>query len=428
MNLLIQYLSIVRQRLAGRTKIRASLYYAVSSITCQVLRFGGVIVSTRSIASEQFGLFAKATLILTIASLIREIGQSGALVAYQGNDKRYVSFNFQLNFFLGFAAACLAAAAGLFPRIVSPEICQYTWVLGAIIMFDALTLTNTWILQKQFHFRFLGIVEVISLITWLATLSVMLGRMPGFLVLLSAQLAEVLVRCVLLFAKTGLAYVGFSSGKDLCRYYFVQFARPAVPLVIVQGILSRSDYLLLSLLTTTQELGVYERAMQFARIPISLSINLCDKILLHSYSKAQADVGTLRRMVKQGTLVVGGAVTVATAAAAVGLLFFLDRLVGPGWSPMILTLWWFSIPATLMTPITSNLNLLFSGIGMPAQLLRNATVMLLADVAIGVILAGSLGARGMLLTRAFSTAFLLAYQFSAVRRRLAAERTAPVQG
>lgn len=427
MNVLIRYLSLARARLAGRTKVKASFYYAGSSIICQILRFAGVILSTRSIDSQQFGLFAKATLVLAISSLFREIGQSAALVTYQGHDKRYVLFNFQLNLFLGIAAACLAGGARLFPQIIAPEICQYTWLLGAIIMFESLTLTNAWMLQKQFRFRFLGMAEVISIIAWLATLATLLGRMPGFLVLLSAQLAEVIVRCGLLFGKTGLDYVGLSSGADLRRYYFVQFARPTIPLVVIQGILSRSDYLLLGWFSSTSELGIYERVMQFARIPISLSINLCDKVLLHSYSHAQTDGGALRRITTHATVLVGGAVAVVTVAASTGLLLFLDRLVGAEWSPTILSLWWFSIPATLMTPIVSNINLLFSGLGMPGQLLRNMTLMLVADIAVGVALIGPLGARGMLITRAVSTAVLLAYQFGTVRRRLAFLNSATVQ-
>lgn len=426
MNLFIRFLSLARARLAGRTTVKASFYYAGSSIICQVLRFGGVVLSTRSFDSREFGLFAKATLALTIVGLVREAGQTGALVAYQGNDRRYALYNFQLNLALGLTAACLAVAAGILPHFVAPEIRHYTWVLGAIIIFEALTLTNSCMLQKQFRFRFLGAAEVISLVAWLITLAALMGRMPGFLVLLSAQLVETFVRCVLLFAKTGIRYVGFAAGADLRHYYFVQFARPAIPLVIVQGMLSRSDYLLLGWFSSTQELGTYERVMQFARIPISLSINLCDKILLHSYSRAQSDAIALGRMIRRAMFVLGGAVTTAMAAASIGLVLFLDHLVGTAWSPVILTLWCYSIPATLMTPFVWNINLLFSGIGMQRQLLRNMVVNLIADFSCGAILVGLMGARGMLLTRAISAAIVLAYQSFAVRHRLAAGARARV--
>ena len=425
MSLIARILAVARTRLAGRTKLTATLYYGGFSLICQVLRFGGVILATRAIESVQFGLFAKATLILSIAGLVREIGQSAGIVAYQGQDRRYVLYNFQLNVLLGFAAACLTTASALFPSIVAPEIRPYTWMLGATIMFEALTLTNTWMLQKQFRFRFLGIVDVISLIAWVATLASLAGRMPGLLVLLWAQLAEAITRCVLLFAKTRLSYVGLASGADLRQYYFVQFARPSIPQVVILGILARSDYILLSWLRSTHELGIYERVMQFARIPISLSINLCDKVLLQSYSHAQRDPAALWRLVRQATVFVAVAVTIVIAATSAGLLLFLNRLVGAEWSPVILALWWFSIPVTLMTPMVWNINLLFTGIGIQSQNLRTMTVMFIAEFAVGLPLVFWFGVRGMLLARALSSAVVLVYQFIVVRGRFAPAKIAP---
>jgi hypothetical protein len=98
-------LSFLR-RFTDGTRKKALFYYASSSLVCQTLRFLGVLITTRAIVPEQFGLFAQATLLISIAGLLREVGQTGALVAYQGSDQRYAYFNFQTNLFLGCAAGC----------------------------------------------------------------------------------------------------------------------------------------------------------------------------------------------------------------------------------------------------------------------------------------------------------------------------------
>jgi teichuronic acid exporter len=370
------------------------------------------------LAPEQFGLFAQASLIMSIAGLCCEMGQSGALVAYQGQDIRYVFFNFQMNLILGLVAAVLVFGSYLAPRLIPAELRAYTWLLAVILFLGSLTLTNSFMLQKQFRFKVLGIVEIVSLLIWLATVCLLIGRTAGFLVLLCAQLAEGLCRCLLLFAVAGLRFTGFSTGGDLHRYYFYQFARPVLPLIIVQGLWARTDYLLLSVLSTTTQLGTYERLTQFSRIPISLTINLCDKVLMHSYSHSQNDRLALGSLVNKSMLLIIGGVILITAAVTIALLIFLRPLVGAHWQPVIMKLWWFAIPTVLLTPILSNITLFFSGLGMQFQLLRNSFLNLVTDLIFGLLFVTAFGAAGMLIAKSISGVLSLGYQTYALRRRL----------
>ena len=356
-----------------------------------------------------------------IAGLCREMGQSGALVAYQGQDVRYVFFNFQMNLLLGLTAAALIFASYLTPKLIPIELQSYLWILAAIPLLESLTMTNSLMLQKQFRFKDLGMVEICSLLIWLATICLLLGRTPGFFVLLCAQFAEGLCRCFLLFAIVGFRFVGFSAARDLRHYYFYRFARPVAPLIVVQTLLYRSDYLLLSALSTTSELGMYERLGQFSRIPISLTVNLCDKVLMHTYSQDQNDQPALRKLVKESMLLIILGVVLITIALTIGLLLFLKPLVGTEWSALILELWWFGIPVILLTPILSNITLFFSGLGMQFQLLRNTTLNLFTDLVLGLLLVSAFGARGMLIAKSISGVFVLLYQAHVLRRTLRSE-------
>ena len=375
-------------------------------------------MTTRALPPNEFGLFAQATLVMGIAGLCREMGQSGALVAYQGKDIRYVFFNFEMNLLLGLAAAALTLGSYLTPKLIPIELQSYTWILAAIPLVESLTMTNSLMLQKQFRFKVLGIVEIFSLLIWLATVCLLLGRTPGFFVLLCAQFIEGLCRCLLLFAVVGFRFIGFSAARDLRHYYFYRFARPVVPLILVQAILNRSDFLLLSTLSTTSELGMYERLGQFSRIPISLTVNLCDKVLMHSYSQDQNDQLALRKLLKKSMLLIILAVILIIAAVTIGLLLFLKPVVGTEWAARILELWWFGIPVILLTPILSNIYLFFSGLGMQVQLLRNVSLNLFMDIVLGLLLVSTFGVRGMLIAKSISGAFVLVYQTHVLRRIL----------
>jgi O-antigen/teichoic acid export membrane protein len=416
---ILSALTSARRRVTNGPRKKAVWYYASSSIVCQCLRFLGILITTRAIPPAQFGLFAEAILVMSIAGLFRDIGQSGALVAYQGQDMRYVFFNFQMNLFLGSTTAVFIFGLYLAPALIPTELHGSIWLLAANPVLESLTQTNSLMLQKELRFKILGIAEVCSLLSWLTTVLVLINRVPGFLVLLGAQMAENICRCLALFAVVRFRFVGFAIGKDLKQYYLCQFVRPVVPLIVVQTLLSRTDYFLLGAFGTISELGTYERLNQFSRIPMSLTINLCDKVLMHSYSYSQNDRAALGRLVKKSMVLITSGVILITAAVTIALLIFLKPLVGESWAILIMNLWWFSIPIILLTPVLANLTLFFSGLGMMVQLLRNTAFNLCVDLALGFLLVITFGARGMLLTKSISGMLLLAYQANVLRRRLA---------
>lgn len=412
----------ILKRVTDGVRRKAILYYASSSLLCQSLRFLGVVVTMRVIGPEQFGFFAQATLLIGIAGLCREIGQSGGLVAYQGNDLRYVYFNFQMNVILGLLASALVFGSLLTPQLLPDVLRRFVWLVALIPLFDSLTLTNSLMLQKRFRFKVLGIAEVVSLVAWLATILLTLGRIQGFLVLLLAQLAESLCRCVLLFAAARCNFVGFSWGNELTHYYFSRFAKPNVVLVVLQSLLMRLDFLLLTMFSSTRELGSYERLAQFTRIPVSLTVNLCDKVLVNAYSQDQNDQAALRKLFGRSMLIIAGAVVLAAVAVSIGLLIFLRPLIGSAWAGIIMRLWWFSLPVTLMSPLYANLTLFFSGLGMQAQLLRNTALHLSIVLVLGSLFAGPFGAAGLLMANSISTGIVLGYQFLRARERLRTSR------
>lgn len=407
------------QRALSGTRTKAVFYYASSSLICQTVRFLGVLITTRLILPDQFGLFAEAVLLMSLAGLFREIGQSGALVAYQGQDPRYIYFNFQLNAVLGLGAALLVLASLSPPGLIPTELRKYTWLAAVIPLFDSLALTNSLMLQKQLRFKVLGLIEIFTLLVWLGSVCLTIGHLPGIAVLLCSAFAESLCRCFLLFVVARSQFVGFARGKDLEHYYFYRFARPVIPLVILQNMLVRSDYLLLTFLSSTRELGTYERLGQFSRIPISLTVNLCDKVLMHSYSHLQSDRPALKRLLKKSMLLISCGVVVITAVVTVGLFLLLKFLVGTDWAAIVKNLWWFGLPILLLTPILSNITLFFSGLGMQSQLLRNTALNLLGDLIFGIPLVMAFGARGMLLAKSISGMISLVYQMRVLFRRAA---------
>jgi hypothetical protein len=84
----------VGDRIKYGAKIRATLYYGGSSIICQGLRFLGILISTASMAPDQFGKFATALMLIGVCGLGRAFGQDTAFLSCTRSDPAYARFHF----------------------------------------------------------------------------------------------------------------------------------------------------------------------------------------------------------------------------------------------------------------------------------------------------------------------------------------------
>jgi O-antigen/teichoic acid export membrane protein len=332
-------------------------------------------------------------------------------------DRRYATYHFQISVLLG-----LLAALGiwwLFPVLaaIPPHARWSVWILILMALFQSLTQTGLVVAQKEFRFGLLARIEVVAVGVWLVALVGFAYRCEGFIALLLAQMLEHATRFAAVMIACGWRSIGWASGKDLQGYYFGRFARHLLPRTILQALAGRIDYILLNFLSTVTQFGIYERMLQFIRIPWSLSINLVDRVLLVSYSKEQNDPAALRRTLGKSFQFILLAAVGAIGSATLFFMLVLNRLVGSDWAPVILHHWWIALPFTLIIPFVWNLNIFLEGTGQARQLLLNTALALAAGAIAGVLLVPQYGAAGMLVTQAIVHIALFIYQLATLRTR-----------
>jgi len=339
-------------------------------------------------------------------------------VSYTGADRRYATYHFQICVVLGLLAA--AVVWNVFPLIstIPPGTRWTAWILAALALVQNLTQTGIIVAQKAFKFGILARIEVIAVAVWLGSLIGFTYRFEGFIALLLAQLLEHTTRFAAVTAASGWRFPGWVAGGDLRDYYFGRFARHLLPQTILQALAGRIDYLLLNYLSSVTQLGIYERMLQFIRIPWSLSINLIDRVLLVSYSKEQDDPAALRKTLRKSLQFISLAASGAIGSATVFLVLFLSRLVGSEWSPTILRHWWIALPFTVVIPFVWNLNIFLQGTGQARQLLLNTILTSVFGTLVGILLVPRYGAAGMLVTQGIVHLALFAYQIAVLRSRL----------
>jgi PST family polysaccharide transporter len=387
-------------RFGQGTKARATLFYGGSSLVCQVLRFAGVLVSTRLIAPDQFGLLATALAMIGLAGLAKEIGQNSAFMSCRSEERGYISFHFAWSVLGGFVAAALLylvvswvpGLVGLRPVLI--------WLL-LIITLEAAAQTPLIISQKRFQFDRVAIVEISAVAAW--TLTVVFGALalPSLLSLIIARCVEAGVRTALLFFwyREDLSFAPITP--EVRRYYF-RFARVLGPLGWVEYFAFNLDVLLLKATVSDSELGVYDRTQYLMRVPLSLSVNLVDRVAGSSYSRAQRSNSEIRRSLLQFATLITAGVVVGLVGVQIFIWFFADLTLGASWRDSVADLWWWAIPMAIFRPHVWNFNILFMNSGKPLHLLVSIFGLTVFILAFGLILVPVLHARGVYLAQGFA--------------------------
>jgi O-antigen/teichoic acid export membrane protein len=368
------------------------LLYGGSSLVCQFLRTIGLLISTRLVPADQFGIFATAVMILGLSGLIKEIGQNSAFLSCRETEREYTNFHFSL--------ACigvpLTAAFLLLLIFAIPSLSilrSMTVPLLLTIACETLLQTPQIIATKRFEFGRIAAIEISAVASWTVATIIASFVLRNALALVLGRLAEVGVRGALLLVWYRRDLSLFPISRKAMRYY-LRFARLLGPLGWMEYFTSSLDVILLKLFVTDSELGIYDRTQQLLRVPLSLSINLVDRVAGSSYSREQALEKQTRRSMLQFIAIITAGIVVGLILIELFIGFLAKPILGADWQSAVGSLWPWAIPFCILRPHVSNFNILFQGSGRPAHLFASFTATTLGTLVFGLIFIPALHARG----------------------------------
>jgi O-antigen/teichoic acid export membrane protein len=365
------------------------------------------LISTRLVSAEQFGIFATAVMILGLSGLIKEIGQNSALLSCREEAREYTSFHFGLACFG--APLTMAVLFLLVFGIPSLSVLRPIIVpLLLTIVFEALLQTPQIIAAKRFEFGTIAVIEVSAVASWMVATIVASFFLRNALALVLGRLAEVAVRGTLLLIRYRRDLSLFPISLEAIRYY-LRFARLLGPLGWMEYFTSSLDVILLKLFVTDYELGIYDRTQQLLRVPLSLSINLVDRVAGSFYSRDQALETQTRRAMLQFTALISVGIVAGLILIELFLLFLAKPILGAGWQSAVGNLWLWAIPFCIFRPHVANFNILFQGSSRPAHLLASLTATTLGTLVFGLIFIPRLHAPGAYLALGITYGVVFAY-------------------
>jgi PST family polysaccharide transporter len=380
-----------------------------------VVQLVTTVVLVALLEPTDFGLVSMATVFVTLAALIPDLGTATAIVRRRRVPSALLSSVFWLNVTGGFVAAALVlAAAPLVARLYGePRVGPILGVLSLTFVVSSASVVHVALLRRRLAFRALARVEI-----WAAVLGAAAGigaaaSGAGVWSLVAQSIAGVATRTAgawivetwrprLVFSwRSARRVLGF--GLNLTGFsVFNHFARHA-------------DYLLIGCALGAEALGFYTLAYRLMLYPVQNIAAVVTRVAVPVYARIQDDHARFRAALQRVT----GTIAAISFPMMVGLMAVAEPLVatlfGPTWAPaapLIVIL----APVGLVQSVISPLGSVYQATGRAGLFFAWGVVM--GAAAIGAFVAGlPYGVRGVAVAYAV-VSLLMVYPSCAIPVRL----------
>ena len=293
----------------------------------------------RLLTPSDFGLVALATAFIAILQVLANSGFSKALIQKPSLDPRDATTAFWTSLAISAVAyaALVVAAAPIAQAFSQPTLAPVLIVLGATIPLSALSRTPAALLARGFAFRTLSVRTIGAGVIGAAVALPLAFLGAGVWALVAQSIAETLVAVVLLWASTSwrpsLAF-SLASLRSLWRT-----GVSLLGIELLDVVQSQIDKLLVGVLFSTADLGVYSLAQRLGLMIQELITTVVSRVSLTTFSHAQDDLGRVVRIFRQltfATATLSFPVFALVAALATQIVPFA---FGPGWDAAVPLIW-----------------------------------------------------------------------------------------
>jgi O-antigen/teichoic acid export membrane protein len=269
----------------------------VSTITLTVVNLLKIFVLARFLDKTDFGLMALVTFVLGFMNLFMDMGLTSAILHRQDISKQEYASLYWINVFISIA---LAAIIILFSPLIAgfynePELNILIPLMSVSIIFSALGRQFRTIEQKELHFKYLGIIDIISAVCGLAVGVIMAVMGFGVYALVFGSLIIYGVSNMVFLIK-GLATHG------MLFHFNYKETKPFLGIGIYQvggqiiNYFNRDlDVLIIGKFFGTEILGGYSLAKQLVRRPLQIIDPIITKVGVSIFPKYQNNHVVLRK-------------------------------------------------------------------------------------------------------------------------------------
>lgn len=407
-----------------RVFVNTSLRTAGSVVTL-VLQFASVIILSRLLPVNAFGVLTYAMIFVNFADLASQMGVGPALVQKSELSDASIRAGFTISFTLGLVAAvtlCLLAPHLIDDSQTGPgsgvEKETYTRVLQSlslIFLFMGVTVVSGALLQRQHRFKELVIADCSSYFIGYLVVSVGLA-LAGFGVwsLVAGVLTNSLLRTAILWSRTRHSLrpcFVWSEMRPLVRFGMLFTVTRVLNFGATTG-----DAFLTGRFLGNEALGLYSRAFQLVRLPARLVTRSMHTVLFPVLSR-MTDLNVIRSAYYKATMFALCLMTVLCCIVIVTAPELIEVPFGKAWKGATTPLQILA-PVAVLSVYTLGDALLKSTNHLKTQLFAHAAFFTLLVVSIFLLSRYGYGINGVAAGVLISNVVMYAYMAYACGRIL----------
>lgn len=306
----------------------------------QVIKIGinaaSVIVLSRLLSPEAFGLVAMVTILVTLGELFRDFGLSPAALRIPDLSRQQASNLFWINSLLGLTAAAVITCAT--PLVVlffhEPRLAAITPALAVSLFFNGVQAQIQVHLSRTQRYTVLTVTDVLSRVVGLAVaVAAALGGLEYWALVwqtLSAALFLLMSRAVL--AKWVPLRPRRGAETKALVVSGVDFSLGS----LLQVLANNADALMLGSLHGAAPLGLYNRAYQLLTMPVGQMLGPLVNVVVPTLNLAKKEGGNVERYLLRLQPLAGMASTWVFSMAVASAAALIPFVLGSEWTESVL--------------------------------------------------------------------------------------------
>jgi PST family polysaccharide transporter len=337
-----------------QTAVRGLSWSMLGSIGQAGLQIVTIVVLSRLISVEEYGIAAAATVVMGLAVMLSQLGIGPALVQARELDRTDVASAFVLATTLGLllAGALFAAAPVIGPIVGLPADAPYLQMLSIVLVLGGLNAVSAGLLQRNMRFRAIALVDLPSYgIGYFGTAAVLAYAGAGTAAIIWGQIVQTVMMTIGYYAlvrhdlRPRRLSVMLARGRRLFR-----FGSAYSVAQVGNWLANNGDNLVITSTLGAPALGIYSRAYQLLVQPATLIGGVADKVVFPAMSRIQND----HRRLAHAFVRVNSLIAMLTLPASVLIVVVAPEIVlillGEDWSAVTLPL---QILAVVLLPRTA---------------------------------------------------------------------------
>jgi O-antigen/teichoic acid export membrane protein len=322
----------LRTKVAGG--VRWSLIATIGTLTG---RMAFVVVLTRLLGPENFGIVAEATVYITVAWIFLNFGLPVTIIQRRELSPEDVGTALTLTIASGllFGAVTVLGAPLIADFFQTPELAGVMRVLSISLFLKAIAVVPAAMLAREMRFKALGTAEVVSTVVSgvIAIIAALKGASYWALVIQVLVLDAIFLAMTLAAARVPVPTWSRSAARGLSS-----FSSRMMGSDVINYISDNGEKILIARFLGATPLALYNLAGRILVVPIETLGKTADRVILPMFSRLQDDRERVARLFLRATASVAVFVSLPMALVILCAPLGVPMVFGDAWEPAVLPL------------------------------------------------------------------------------------------